>query len=95
MVACLWFQQWYSLWLVCLAPLLPRPSRRLALLFSFWVVSKQLVFGPALVQTMYFHPETAVRLEPLLTAGILGVPWIYALWMLLAPRLRKGKHVTA
>lgn len=92
MVTCLWFQQWYSLWLVCLAPLLPEPSRRLALVFGFWVVSKQLVFGPLYVPTMFFKPETAIYLEPLLAATVLGVPWIYALWILLFKRMRKGKY---
>ena len=28
LVACLWFQQWYGIWLISLAPLLPAPSRR-------------------------------------------------------------------
>jgi hypothetical protein len=95
LVTCLWFQQWYSLWLVCLAPLLAAPGRRLALVFSFWVVSKQLAFGPLIVPTMYFHPETAVRLEPWLTVSILGVPWIYALWVLITGRIRSGKHAAS
>jgi len=92
MVTILWFQQWYGVWLVCLAPLLSPQSRNLALVFSFWVVSKQLVFGPEFVTTMFFKPETAIRLEPLLTATVLGVPWIYALWILLTKRMRKEKY---
>ncbi|HLF74864.1 MAG TPA: hypothetical protein VI524_10990 [Anaerolineales bacterium] len=83
LVTCLWFQQWYSIWLVCLAPLLPPQSRNLALVFSFWVVSKQLVFGPEYVPIMFFQPETAVRFEPLLTSTVLGIPWLYALWIVL------------
>ncbi|MCI0550989.1 MAG: hypothetical protein L0287_08540 [Anaerolineae bacterium] len=82
MITCLWFQQWYSLWLICLAPLLSSQSRNLALVFSFWVVSKQLVFGPEYVPTMFWHPETSIRLEPLLTSTVLGIPWLYALWIL-------------
>ncbi len=81
-ITCLWFQQWYSLWLVTLAALLPAQSRNLALVFSFWVVSKQLVFGPEYVPVMFWHPETAIRLEPLLTSTVLGIPWLYALWIL-------------
>ncbi|HEX9840001.1 MAG TPA: hypothetical protein VGA72_11665 [Anaerolineales bacterium] len=83
LVTCLWFQQWYSIWLICLAPLLSPQSRNLALVFGFWVVSKQLVFGPEYVPTMFFKPETAIRLEPLLTSTVLGVPWLYAMWILI------------
>lgn len=83
LVTCLWFQQWYSIWLICLAPLVPPPSRNLALVFSLWVVSKQLIFGPEYVPSMFFHPEMAIRLEPLLTSSVLGIPWLAAVWILL------------
>ena len=79
MVACLWFQQWYSLWLIALAPLLPERSRRLALVFGFWVLTKQFVFGPLIVPIMSDFPATAMWLEPVLTLSILGVPWSMAL----------------
>lgn len=79
MVTCLWFQQWYSLWLIGLAPLLSERNRRLALVFGFWVLSKQFVFGALIVPYMTAHPETAIWLEPLLTITILGIPWIVAL----------------
>jgi len=82
MLTCLWFQQWYSLWLVCLAPLLLEPNRRLAVLFSFWVITKQLVFSRIFVATMFFQPKTAIYLTPLHTIAVLGVPWLYALWIL-------------
>ncbi len=77
MVTCLWFQQWYSLWLIGLAPLLSKRSRQLALVFGFWVLSKQFVFGPLIVPSMVYHPKAAIWLEPLLTLSILGVPWLY------------------
>lgn len=79
LVTCLWFQQWYSIWLIGLAPLLLVRWRRLALVFGFWVLSKQLIFGPLIVPPMALHPKTAIWLEPLLTLTILGVPWIYTL----------------
>src|ERR1043165_8054164 len=44
LVTCLWFQQWYGIWLISLAPLLPVSSRRFALFFGFWVMTKQLLF---------------------------------------------------
>jgi hypothetical protein len=79
MVTCLWFQQWYSLWLIGLAPLLSGRDRSFALFFGFWVLSKQMIFGPLIVPMMSHAPETRIWLEPLLTVSILGVPWIYAL----------------
>lgn len=93
LITCLWFQQWYSLWLVCLAPLLLKPHRRLAILFSVWVVTKQLVFSRIFVSTMFFKPETAIYLTPLHTIAVLGVPWIYAIWILQTQRKRKEKYV--
>jgi hypothetical protein len=79
MVACLWFQQWYGLWLVTLAALLPKHARRLALFFGFWVLSKQLIFAPKLVPRIIHQPEWAAGYEALLTIAVLGAPWIYAL----------------
>ncbi len=80
MVTCLWFQQWYGIWLIGLAPLLPSRWRSLALLFGFWVLSKQFIFGPLMVPLMALHPRrTGLWLEPILTVAVLGVPWIYAL----------------
>jgi len=82
LLTCLWFQQWYCVWLVCLAPLLPPKSRNLALVFSFWVISKQLVFSPIYVPTLYWHPETYPWLEPRYVLTVLGVPLFYTLWIL-------------
>src|SRR5271157_3736189 len=80
MFTCLWFQQWYSIWLIGLAPLLPSRWQRLALLFGFWVLSKQFIFGPLIVPSIALHPRrTGLWLEPILTVAVLGVPWIYAL----------------
>jgi glycosyl transferase family 87 len=95
MVTCLWFQQWYSLWLIGLASLLSEHSRRLALLFGFYVLSKQMIFGPLIVPMMATRPETRIWLEPLLTLAVLGVPWIYALRNLqLSKRTRKEIYAT-
>jgi len=92
MVTCLWFQQWYGVWLVALAPLLPERSRRFAILFSFWVLSKQLIFGPVIVPIMSHHPQTEIWLEPLLALTVLGIPWLYALLGL--PLLKRMKQMT-
>ena len=80
MVTCLWFQQWYGIWLIGLAPMLPSRWRSLALLFGFWVLSKQFIFGPLIVPLIALHPRrTGLWLEPILTMAVLGVPWIYVL----------------
>jgi hypothetical protein len=95
MVTCLWFQQWYSLWLIGLAPLLPQPSRRLALVFGFWVLTKQFVFGPLIVPIMSDHPSTAIWLEPVLTLSILGVPWGMAVMNIRHSRQMKAAKIPA
>jgi hypothetical protein len=79
MVACLWFQQWYGLWLIPLAALLPKQARRLVLFFGFWVLTKQFIFAPMLVSLILHRPEWAAGWEALLTLGVLGPTWIYAL----------------
>jgi fumarate reductase subunit D/succinate dehydrogenase hydrophobic anchor subunit len=87
MVVCLWFHQWYGLWLITLAPLVSEGSRRLALLFGFWVLSQQLIFGPWLVPKILLAPPSqAFWLEALLALGVLGGPWAYTLRNLWAQR---------
>lgn len=90
LVTCLWFQQWYSVWLICLAPLVSSRSRNIALVFGFWVVSKQLVFGPHFANIMFYKPTTAFYIEPIFTATVLGVPWLYALWTLFSKQSREN-----
>jgi hypothetical protein len=92
MVTCLWFQQWYSVWLLCLVPLLSEQSRRFALLFGFWIISKQLIFGPHFVPIIYFKPQTGIRLEPIYVLTVFGVPWLYALWMLVSQRISEKNY---
>ena len=94
LVTCLWFQQWYGIWLISLAPLLPVRSRRFALVFGYWVLSKQLIFVQLIIPAMSHKPETVVWLEPLLALIVLGVPWVYALLDLRTPRRLKAAYAT-
>jgi hypothetical protein len=94
MVTCLWFQQWYGIWLIGLAPLLPGRSRRFALGFGFWVMSKQLIFVQLLIPIMSHKPETLIWLEPVLALTVLGVPLIYALLDLRTFRPWKAAYAT-
>jgi hypothetical protein len=94
LVTCLWFQQWYGIWLIALAPLLPVPSRRFALVFGFWVMTKQLIFVQLIVPFMSHHLEMGIWLEPLLALIVIGVPWIYALLDLRMYRRWKAAYAT-
>jgi hypothetical protein len=78
LVTCLWFQQWYTVWLVALAPLLASPaSRGLAILFSFTALGKQFVFFPLLIARRDRLPQP--WLEILFALGVLGPAWVYYL----------------
>jgi hypothetical protein len=94
LVTCLWFQQWYGIWLISLAPLLSEHARRFALFFGFWVLTKQLIFVQLIIPTMWDKPEMPIWLEPLLALTVLGVPWIYALLDLRAIRQLKAAYAT-
>jgi len=94
LVTCLWFQQWYGIWLIALAPLLPLRSRRFALFFGYWVLTKQLIFVQLIIPAMSYKPETVIWLEPLLALIVLGVPWIYALLDLRTSQRLKVAYAT-
>jgi hypothetical protein len=94
LVTCLWFQQWYGIWLISLAPLLSGPRRRFALIFGFWVMSKQLIFVQLIIPMMSHKPEMVIWLEPLLALIVLGVPWFYALLGLRTFRQLKAAYAT-
>jgi len=94
LVTCLWFQQWYGIWLISLAPLLPVRSRRFAIGFGYWVLSKQLIFVQLIIPAMSHKPETVIWLEPLLALTVLGVPWVYTLLDLRASRRLKAAYAT-
>lgn len=94
LVTCLWFQQWYAIWLISLAPLLPVSSVRFALVFGFWVMTKQLIFVQMILPFMSQHPNTIIWWEPLLALIVIGVPWIYALLGLRMSRRVKAAYAT-
>ena len=89
---CLWFQQWYTVWLVGLAAALPAGHRRrFAAFFSMAALSKKFLFGP-----LIFWPDpkyTQPTAEILFTLSVLGLPWLYYLskpvWRARIPPLAK------
>jgi hypothetical protein len=76
LLTCLWFQQWYTTWLVGLAAVLsPDYRRRFAIFFSLAALSKQLLAGPLLFRPRPILPQP--ELEMAFTLGVLGLPWLY------------------
>jgi hypothetical protein len=84
LLTCLWFQQWYTLWPLALAALLPPGhAPRLAVLFGFAAMSKHLVAGPLLfwAQPRPPRPVLELRFGPV----VMLIPWLYtllALWLI-------------
>jgi hypothetical protein len=63
LLTCLWFQQWYTIWPLTLAALLPPGhSPRLAVLFGFAAMSKHLLAGPLLFWTQPRPPRPWLEL---------------------------------
>ncbi|MFC1879083.1 hypothetical protein ACFLZW_04150 [Chloroflexota bacterium] len=88
---CLWFQQWYTLWLVGLAALLPTGGRqRFTVFFSLAALSKGMLFGPLLLwpKPKFSQPT----LEILFTLGVLGLSWLYYFSI---PKVRKLNSYSA
>jgi len=82
LLACLWFQQWYAIWLIGLAAVLsPGHRARLGALFSLLVLSKQFVIGPYLLRQR--PPISQPWLEIFFAAGLLLVPCLYAAYLAL------------
>jgi alpha-1,6-mannosyltransferase len=78
LLTCLWFQQWYVIWPLTLAALLPPGyAPGLAVLFSFTAITKHLVFGPLLFWANPRPPRQwlELRFGPL----IMIIIWLYAL----------------
>ena len=74
-----WFQNWYSLWPLVLAVVLP-PGRaaRLGYVFAFATLSKPFIFAPMFIWPLPTPPEywRELRLGP----AVMAVPLAYAAW---------------
>lgn len=90
LATCLWFQQWYTLWLIGLAPFLRwREARRLAVIFGFTALSKQFLAGPLVFVPTGRLPQP--WFEIVFTLGVLGAAWLYGLYALRQARLQPGR----
>ncbi|NJN95901.1 MAG: hypothetical protein HC875_18235 [Anaerolineales bacterium] len=91
LVTCLWFQQWYAIWPLVIAALLPPGhAPRLAVLFGFAAMSKHLIFGPLLFWVRPRPPRA--ELELIFGPAVLLLPWLYALLVLWLTRPTKSNH---
>lgn len=89
LLTCLWFQQWYVIWPLAMAALLPPGhSPRLAVIFSYGAMSKHLIFEPMLFWARPRPPREWLELR--YGPAVLMVSWLYALFALW--QVRRAKH---
>ena len=88
LLTCSWFQQWYSVWPLGIAALLPSgPIVYLTLVLGgYTVLSKHIIFGP-----LFFRLAPLPRAWREIWFGptVLGLPWLFALFALLDTFTRK------
>ncbi len=78
LLTCLWFQPWYAVWPLALAALLPPGhAARLAVLFGYTALSKELIFGPLLLWQRPLPPQ--MWRETLLGPLVMSMAWSYAI----------------
>ena len=81
LVTCLWFQQWYPVWLVGLAAILPAGLEQgLGIWVGFASLTKPLVFGPLVF--LQKPPDPQKWLELRLSAGVMILSWLAAWWVM-------------
>jgi hypothetical protein len=93
LIACLWFQAWYTVWLLGLLPLMSTGARqRLAIVFGLTAPVKQLIIAPLL-----FWPKPVITqpwLEASFALGALGPPWLYAGYALCRSWLMRSRRLS-
>jgi hypothetical protein len=93
LVAILWFHQWYMVWAISLAILLPyEPVRTMTLFDGFAVLSKPFIMSPLLFIHMPSLPHEWLELR--LSVGVLALPWLAAIMTLLWLQIRKGRSAS-
>jgi alpha-1,6-mannosyltransferase len=88
LLTCSWFQQWYTIWPLGMATLLPSgPTVYLAMILGgYAVLSKQMIFGPLIFGA---HPLPEKWREIWFGPTVLGLPWLYAFFSLTENFLQK------
>lgn len=82
LLTCSWFQQWYTVWPLSIAALLPPgPTVYLAMILGgYAVLAKQIIFGPLIFR---LHPFPAAWREIWFAPTVLGLPWLYAFFSMI------------
>ena len=82
LLTCSWFQQWYAVWPLGMAALLPAgPAVYLAMILGgYTVLSKHIIFGSLFWR---IHPLPRAWREIWFGPTVLGLPWLYAFFSLL------------
>ncbi len=91
LVTCLWFQNWYAVWPLALAALLPVGFEvRLAMVLGFASLAKPLIFEPLWLWQRPLPPKPwrELRLGP----AVLALPWLYVLTTWIKTRSRRPLH---
>jgi hypothetical protein len=80
LLTCLWFQEWYVIWPLSLAAVLPAgPMVYLTLAFGGYVLpAKHFIFGPLFFWLQPLPPRS--WLEPRFSLAVMGLPWLCALY---------------
>lgn len=91
LITCLWFHQWYAVWPLAIAALLPPGhAPRLAALFSYTALIKPLIMGPLLFWQKPLPPQ--VLREMLLGPIVMSLAWLYAAYALWDTWRKKWKR---
>jgi hypothetical protein len=86
LIACLWFQPWYLVWLLALAPLLgPSPHVGAVMLFSALVQLKYFIFGFA---WLWRTPMDDILVPEAVTTALIFAPMLLVYGWLAGRRLR-------
>jgi len=77
LVTIMWFHNWYTVWPLGLALILPYEMSLQALFVCFACLSKPLLIEPLLLWKTPFEQEPWLEIK--LSIGVLSLPWLYVL----------------
>ncbi len=91
---CLWFQQWYAVWPLGLAALLPPGhAARSAALFGYTAQSKALIFSPLFLWVRPLPPASVI--DRLFGPLVMSAAWAYVLFAIWITWRTKRRDVPA
>ena len=86
LATCLWWQQWYVVWLIGLAPVLASGAAQLfAVAYTFLGISKPLWVIPWVNYQSVLPSKFMMEAET--TLGVQGLPWLLALGLMLRKKI--------